>query len=576
MTVRLVNFVFPADPPVSGAEECYFRVRGGGVSCDEGGVTLGAGAEFSLDTFFNLFSAKYLRAADLSSFTLDFGYTGALTAEVRFFSASGDERLAREVFYSETAATGSIEIAADEYKCREGFFYAVFASHSGGARLTEGGFSADVKPKRVRIGAVVCTYRREAFVRENTARLGEYLDSRPQLASAINVFVVDNGRTLSPDDLPPSVRLIPNDNTGGAGGFTRGLREILEEGGYTHFLFMDDDIALEPAVLERTVALLSVLDGEYAGACVGGAMLMRDRPCIQHELGGRWLGDGLRGNHTDVDISAAAGLLDNESDPPADFGAWWYMCMPVSAAERHGLPLEMLFVKCDDVEYGLRAAEKLLFVNGIGVWHENFDSKFTPVYEYFVKRNELIASARYPRGKGVFANWAKFVRAAARALVEQNYFIIDIISKAYDDFLRGADYVSGLDSVALIKELSAVCPEQRPSDEVGAAFGVDPDRGLEAAWKVKQNVLLQFFTLNSYLLPRACYRKVAVAHMVKPRPIDFFRAESVVHYNPYTRTAYVTRIRKRELFRALNKIVCVFFKMLFRFGRAKRSFRKLR
>ena len=61
MTVRLLNFVFPADPPVSGAEECYLRVRGGGVSCDGDGVTLGAGAEFSLDTFFNLFSAKYLR-----------------------------------------------------------------------------------------------------------------------------------------------------------------------------------------------------------------------------------------------------------------------------------------------------------------------------------------------------------------------------------------------------------------------------------------------------------------------------------------------------------------------------------
>ena len=86
-----------------------------------------------------------------------------------------------------------------------------------------------------------------------------------------------------------AVTIYPNMNAGGAGGFTRGMIEILkanENGaGVTHVLVMDDDIVLDTDVLLRTYTLLSLRKPEYADVFVGGAMLRLDRPNIQVENG---------------------------------------------------------------------------------------------------------------------------------------------------------------------------------------------------------------------------------------------------------------------------------------------------
>ena len=50
------------------------------------------------------------------------------------------------------------------------------------------------------------------------------------------------------------IDIIQNMNAGGAGGFTRGMIEIMnrkEKEGYSHVLLMDDDAIIQPDLLVR-------------------------------------------------------------------------------------------------------------------------------------------------------------------------------------------------------------------------------------------------------------------------------------------------------------------------------------
>ena len=90
--------------------------------------------------------------------------------------------------------------------------------------------------KQVRIAAVVCTFKREPYVLRNLKSILQFLE-RPENASLkLCYWLVDNGRTLSEHEeisrlaarYPETVRIIPNRNVGGAGGFTRGMIEAIK------------------------------------------------------------------------------------------------------------------------------------------------------------------------------------------------------------------------------------------------------------------------------------------------------------------------------------------------------------
>ncbi|MEW5856233.1 MAG: hypothetical protein AB1861_02420 [Cyanobacteriota bacterium] len=97
------------------------------------------------------------------------------------------------------------------------------------------------------------------------------------------MFVVDNGRTLNEADFrEPKLRLVPNINAGGSGGFTRGLVEALEENVYSHFLLMDDDIELESQWIYRLFSLHEYAKTDFA---VAGGLLNLEKNYMLYEAG---------------------------------------------------------------------------------------------------------------------------------------------------------------------------------------------------------------------------------------------------------------------------------------------------
>ena len=567
----LVKFKLLSRVPVPGSEKLYYRLFGG-ATCVNDEILLPEGASVSTDAFYNLFSCKHFKFVNTDNLKAEIAFSGEITAELRLATASEDKALRTE----RAASVSKNLIVFDVPDCSgtEGYLYVKITAHAPSV-LYGGGFVTETPKRKLKIGIVVCTYRREEYVKRNMGFIGEYIRENPAFTDRAGFFVVDNGQTLSEEDLPAFVKLIPNENTGGTGGFTRGLKEVMAlPENYTHFLFMDDDIVFMPSVIDRTYSLLCAMKEEYSVYMIGGAMLSLTEPCLQHEFGGRWLGNILKGNLKNVNLESVSGLLENERDIRSDYNAWWYMCLSVAAAREKGLPLEMLFIKCDDVEYGLRASEGVIAVNGIGVWHESFDYKFNPILEYFVKRNELIVNARYPRGKGFFSNWFKMVRAIAKALVEYRYFHIDMIAAAYEHFLKGADYVGGIDYKALFNKYRERFPAMLPVSEAVPGYTGNIDEALAKSKRERTKKFLEVVTLNGYLVPKKFYRETCIADMVYPKPVNFYLTRKVVNYNPYTRQAFVSEINKGKLFYGWGKIIRISFAMMFKYFKAAKSYRQ--
>ena len=110
-------------------------------------------------------------------------------------------------------------------------------------------------PNPVHLALDLCTFRREAFILRNLTMLRKAFLDNPDspLYGNLSLFIVDNAGTLDAAQLADdAVRVVQNPNTGGSGGFTRGMLEILhaaETLPVTHVLLMDDDILLDPEVL---------------------------------------------------------------------------------------------------------------------------------------------------------------------------------------------------------------------------------------------------------------------------------------------------------------------------------------
>ena len=265
-----------------------------------------AGSTVSLESYFNAFSiGKWREYTDLDNLYLQLEIKGDV--EIRAYHAVGkvdeeflqkgrgklpeDEyiRQVNEKAYTAERTELDAEISRTDSCCTisfvnlpvDGILYVTVKALSD-AELIGGGYCTEVDEvhlNSVKIAVGICTFKREEFVSRNVKSLKsdliENIDS--PLHGKLEVYIADNGQTLdkaSFDD--KKVHLFPNPNLGGAGGFTRTMIEAMfrdKAKGFTHIIFMDDDILLYPPVLERTYTLLRMLKAEYKKAILGGHML---------------------------------------------------------------------------------------------------------------------------------------------------------------------------------------------------------------------------------------------------------------------------------------------------------------
>lgn len=311
---------------------------------------------------------------------------------------------------------------------------------------------------KVHIAVGICTYRREEYINKTLKFLSDAFlhNTESPLYGNLKIYVSDNGKTLDCDMISEQfVMCVHNKNAGGAGGFTRCMIEALKEQeiqNYTHFLFMDDDILLEPEALYRTYTLLCMRNKKYRDASVGGALLRTDFMEIQHACGEYWNNRRTESPKKGYDLSKKYFLLKNEEKIREDYNGWWYCCIPFDEKLVANLPLPV-FIHGDDIEYNMRYTKKIMHLDGINVWHDTFENRKASSLEYYNIRNLFIINAIHRPNY----NWKQAQKNLFIHMIDQlckyRYEHKELLIRAVKDFCKGPEFLKKQEPVALHQDI---------------------------------------------------------------------------------------------------------------------------
>ncbi len=392
-------------------------------------------------------------------------------------------------------------------------------------------YVTDEAPQRpVRLGAVITTFRREAAARGAMARFA----ASGLADEGHRLLVVDNGESL--EETPPAgVRLLPNRNLGGAGGFSRGLMELNRDGVATHVLFMDDDASTPVDCLHKTIALLAFAREERLAVC--GTMFLEEVPWRQLDAGARVReGFGLAALKTHRDMRRRAHLLANEDDAGVDYGGWWFFAFKRDQAKELAFPF---FVRGDDVLFGLRHDFDIIAPSAIASWQPSFESKVSPATEYLAHRSEFLVGllgTAQTRGR-----LGPLIRRSFRLVLAEvggfRYGLAEARCRAMEDVLAGpAFWRENPSALPRLMALKQQVPEAypRPLSPSDLPRHLPFSRGREPGWRRR----LRRLTWDGHLMPGFLAREHRLLHgLGLYRGAGLF-ARQVTYYSPHAGTGF--------------------------------------
>lgn len=522
-----------------------------------GSLVLGKGETIALSTYFGAFSlSTWCNVAKIDDITVCLRVIGKAMIRVLHVSPDGtSHELSQSLINSQptgVSETNAIMIPLKGLSGKEGILYPEITALEDG--VVFGGLEyATTEPSRfpVRLAIIMTTFKREEYVLKNIQKIsGLCLD----FAGEMELIVVDNGQSLDPDLIPCEVRIFPNKNYGGSGGFTRGLLEALDsEKDFTHFLFCDDDIEIEVESIRRTFHLWEYLAED---SVVGGAMLtMKNnvRDSSIYEIGS-WM-DPATGKFEKIstlpdaqlDSSKISDLINHDRQEKINYFGWWYFSFSRFVVERVGFPLP-LFVRGDDVEYGIRCKKsglKFVTLLGVGVWHEVFTVKrLSLIMDFYSMRNKriinLIHGGYLDKKNTVFSPYINIIKN----LLTLRYKKATMETIGFSELLRGPGRLMEVYRTAweyhgfLGKSLSLEIVDSNESPPIQESFSLFTK-------------FLTIVSLNGHLIPKSFFKKIDkpfILNINHTRLFDAFRIPTLVYRDEFTNQGYVVRHDKKIFF----------------------------
>ncbi len=406
-------------------------------------------------------------------------------------------------------------------------------------------FTDEVSPEQlpeVKLALNMCTFRREKYIYQNVARLMSHSLENPKspLYQKLFLYITDNAMTLDETRLEsPYIHVTKQNAFGSVGGFTRGLINILddrEELGLTHALMLDDDIVLDPEILCRVYVLFRMMKEEYREAWLGGGMLGLDFPTLQTESGGVIENGEYKSLKAYMDIGAIFNLLYNEIEERAKINAWWFCGIPLTSIAEDKLPYPVYF-HCDDMEYANRCCQKLILVNGICVWHEEFFYK--PNTYYYDRRNwEILYVLHFPAEATKKKAKKRLVKNVVNEILWYRYRDAVEIIDGVLDFLKGPNWLVAFDDREKFEQVRKNRVPNVPVTELPIQFDYNQYlASLSYPGERRRNRLFRKLTLNGWLLPA---KRDAIVRAETPLTYHFYRAKRVLNYSAKTHSGYIS------------------------------------
>lgn len=560
----LQNIIFP-EPGICTEESLYFRREGADFAWANKRINFHRGGITRFDTYFNGFSIeKWDKYADIGSLYIKLKLYGDFRVTVvrkeKYLGEIFTEFLAEKEF---SCADGEeVRVTFDIKKPLGMISFVLFCKSEGGI-FYSGEYRTDKEPSNeVKLALDICTFRRENFIKTNIRNLYNAVTSKfPALLGKITAFVIDNANTLKKEEIEYGgfARLIYNRNLGGSGGFTRGIVEVLKANdggeGFTNILLTDDDIVIEPETIYRTYTLMSYLKERYKTAFIGGAMLRLDRQNIQTEAGGVWNAGRLISLKHGLNLSDTEACLYNEVEEKAEYNAWWYCAMPLSLINYQNLPMPV-FIRGDDVEYGLRNMKNLILMNGICVWHEPFENKYSSSMFYYIMRNRLIDNAVSGISFPMEEFFKELSELVIRELIGYRYANVLLTFKGIYDFLKGPDWILEQDPEEVNKEIMNLGYRLENVENLKVPFSYPQfERDSKAPGDLDRSArMVRLMGFNGQILPA---KGDAILPLHNIRPVCLYRKKRVLYYDVASRKGFVAE----KNFRLTLKYLCELYKI---------------
>lgn len=550
--IRLQKIIFPEQYDESGP--LYYRSEQ--PAPVHGGQSLAIPrSRLTFDTYCNMFSLQtWKRHTSIRTIFLEVVFKGVCA--IRLYSLRADntqEMLAENVFSEKEFHTVSIQFPETD---AQALYWTL--EPGAGFELREGWYATDAPESAAReiaLAVVFCTFKREDCIRHNVGMFAKLAVEYPEMADNVRLHIVDNGRTLAAQEFSATnVTVYANPNVGGSGGFACGMMEALDTGGATHVLLMDDDVSFPPESIFRTFAFLRLCKEEFHGHFVGGAMLDLLRPGMLYESVAGFSKSKLLVNpRFGLDLTDRAACLRNdlpeEMRDARPYQGWWYCTIPVQSIRERGFPYPF-FVRQDDIEFALRQNAKVLYLNGVCVWHEPFYKKDNNFTWYLVLRNLLVFSALYPEAASECAVIRKiWVREFLQASFTGNYAKAVTLAEAAEDFLRGPAFLQepGTGEAVLKKQAENKGNIQPLSAFSGESIPENLETLQHSAPCGLMEKILCALTLNGLLLPSFYRKERGFALLGKKFQLrNYLLRKSVLVINPHEETAELRVMSTRK------------------------------
>lgn len=575
MEYRIQTIIFPTETKHQQCKELFYRGEKGCLDRQRRQLSLGKGQSVDFTTYLNGCSYRKWKT-----------YTHAGEA-ILYLDIEGTFEICYLGYTKNIATIERTEYGIQKYEKNErnllrfefpenddqilGFELCAY----GDCTLYGGYYAVNCEKENINevcLSLATTTCRKEKFITKNVELLKkEILQSEEDIKDNFYIHVVDNGRTLTESDISGEhIYLHPNNNTGGAGGFSRGMMESLNQNPKaTHVLLMDDDVLILPESIKRTFKLLRLLKSEYQDDFISGAMLYYEEPNRQHEDIGTVTSNCMfnalkpRYDHNLLDSN-----LENEGEfvkQKNEYAGWWYCCIPAKVIEKNGLALP-IFIRCDDMEYSLRCKANIITMNGICVWHMGFVTKYNAAFDKYQQcRNLLIdkASSDIMENVDVYG----FVKKSYRGeLLKFNYDAAELIIRALEDFLKGPEFLKVDNGEKIVKENSKFNDQMVPVNSIDGIDILnlyscydDPPRKFIDKWLFRLTYNGQRFWPSAWCKKDFAY--IAFDHSYQPQKMAMHN--KLLAINPFNKTAKI-RTMDRMRYKELQK----------RFRKAKRLYKK--
>lgn len=371
----------------------------------------------SLGSYFNAFPAAYWRYwTKVRSLRLQVVTSGAGDLTIHRSTARGQNLSLQQIRVEGERTTTEVDLPLNAFGDGGWYWFDLTASASDFVLDEAVWLVPDLGRPQGSATLATTTMNKTDYIVSNMNLLAD----NPHLTDLLDeILVVDHGsqKVVDADGYAEvaerfdgKLQVIEQPNLGGSGGFARGQYEATKRGRSKYVILMDDDISIEPETIAR---LITFADLCTTPTLVGGHMFDLNNKSALQTMGEvvdehNWSWRPARFTQYESHDFAKRGLREStwlHSRVDVDYNAWWCCLIPTDVIREIGLGLP-LFIKWDDVEFGLRAKKAgfpTVSLPGAAVWHMGWVGKDDRAgwQGYFHNRNRLITALMYsPRKRG--------------------------------------------------------------------------------------------------------------------------------------------------------------------------------